>query len=378
MRLNTTGRQSKALDALMAQLCELYNMALQQRRDVWRSHRKTFSFYDQQKQLTELRAGVDEYREFAHDIQKDPLRRLDRAFAAFFRRTKSGQIPGFPRFRSASKYDSFTVNRANFRLDDNGLRIVRLGTFGVKTRCRMRGIPVHLTVKRCGSKWLALVTCDLGVAPDLVAISSATGIDLGITYLATLSDGSEIPNPRWTRKEEHRLASANRALSRKKKGSKNRSKAREKLRRTYRRIAGLRDSHLTLIAKQLISRYDLIAHEDLKISKMVQSKLAKSILDAAWRQLIWRLKCEAEKAGVTVIAVNPRNTSQACSGCGVLVPKTLSQRQHDCVDCGLSLGRDHNAALNILRLGRSHVETQKVDYAVALTVAGLENPCLTL
>ena len=100
------------------------------------------------------------------------------------------------------------------------------------------------------------------------------------------------------------------------------------------------------------------AHEKLNVRKMVQSKLAKSILDAAWAQLVQKLSSEAEYAGKWVVPVDPRNTTKTCSACGELVPKKLWQRQHDCPKCGLSLGRDANAALNIKRLGESLASKQ--------------------
>ena len=155
-----------------------------------------------------------------------------------------------------------------------------------------------------------------------------------------------------------RLAAANQDLSCKVKGSNNRKKSKERLRRVHQRIAGLRSSYLTSVAKQLVSEYDLIAHEKLNIRGMAQSRFAKSIMDAAWNQLVHRLNCEAEKAGKWVIPVNPRGTTQLCSGCGERVPKKLWNREHDCPHCGLFLGRDHNAALNILRLGESLASKQ--------------------
>lgn len=351
MRLKVTRKQDETLGRLLSQLCELYNMALQQRRDVWKSHGKYIGLYDQMKQLTELRGGVEEYAQGPLKIQRDPLRRLDSAFRAFFRRCKSGEKPGFPRFRSWQRYDSFTADRQSFAFENGKLRIAKLGTFKTRAGYKIKGQPLELRVKRCGAKWQAQIVCDIGPAPEKVAVRNAIGIDVGLTTLATLSDGIEIANPRWTRKEETRLADANRALASKKRGSKNRYKAKERLRRVHQRIAGLRSSYLTGAAKQLVSQYDLIAHEDLTIRNMVRSNMAKSILDAAWGQLIWRLNCEAECAGKWVVPVNPRNTTKMCSGCGELVPKTLAQRQHNCPECGLSLGRDHNAALNIMKLG---------------------------
>jgi putative transposase len=346
------------LDDLLAQLCELYNMALQQRRNAYRELRLSVSYLNQQTQLTELRNGVEEYAVFPAAIQRDPLRRLDRAFQAFFRRLKRGEKPGFPRFRARARYDSFSVPKGCFTFSEGILKLIRLGTFRTKTKCKIKGQPLEIRVKRCGNKWQAQVVCDIGPAPKKIAVGNAIGIDLGLTSLALLSDGTEIANPRWTRQEEDRLADANRVLSLKKRGSRNRIKARERLRRVHQRIAGLRSNYLTGVANQLVSAYDLIAHEDLKIRNMVRSKLAKSITDAAWGQLVQKLNSQAECAGKWVIPVNPRGTTINCSGCGERVPKTLAQRQHDCPKCGLSLGRDHNAALNILRLGESLASKQ--------------------
>lgn len=358
MRLKVTKKQEDTLTRLLAQLCELYNISLQQRRNAYKELRVSVNYLNQQTQLTELRNGIEEYALFPSAIQRDPLRRLDRAFKSFFRRCKSGDKPGFPRFRSRDRYDSFNVDKDNFKLNDGALKIVKLGTFRTKTHYRIKGEPLELRVKRIGHKWQAQVVMEIGPAPEKVAVRNAVGIDLGLTTLATLSDGTEIPNPRWTKREEDRLADANRDLARKTKGSNNRKKSKERLRRVHQRIAGLRSSYLTGAAKQLVSQYDLIAHEGLKIRNMVRSNMAKSILDAAWAQLILKLNCEAEKAGKWVIPVNPRNTTVNCSGCGDKVLKTLAQRQHDCPKCGLSLGRDHNAALNILALGESAVSKQ--------------------
>ena len=358
MRLKVTKKQDETLLRILAQLCELYNMALQQRRDAYRELRVSVNYLQQQTQLTELRNGVEEYAAFPVAIQRDPLRRLDRAFKAFFRRIKSGEKPGFPRFRSRNRYDSFNVPSGSFSFSDGMLKLTRLGTFRTKTKCKIKGDPLEIRVKRFGQKWQAQVVCDIGPAPEKIAVSTAIGIDVGLTALATLSDGTEIANPRWTKQEEDRLAAANQDLARKVKGSKNRVKSKEHLRRVHQRIAGLRSSYLTSVAKQLVSNYDLIAHEKLNIKGMAQSRFAKSIMDAAWSQLIFKLNSEAECAGKWVIPVNPRNTTKTCSRCGEIVPKTLWQRQHDCPHCGLSLSRDHNAALNIKRLGESLASKQ--------------------
>jgi putative transposase len=352
MRMKPTGRQRERLAAMLEECRELYNAALGERRSAWQVCRKRIGYYEQQKSLTELRALCAASADFPAAIQRDPLRRVDRAMQAFFRRLKSSEKPGYPRFRPRSRYQSFTVDGQNFRFTPEGtLRIVGLGCFRFRTRCHLRGMPKELRVKRAGECWTATVVMDIGPAPDKKPVRNAVGIDLGISTLATLSDGTEIANPRWTHREEIRLAEANRVLARKKRGSKNRAKARERLRRVHQRIAGLRSAYLHGVSRQLIDSYDLIAHEDLRIRNMVRSTMAKSILDAAWGALIRQLAYKAEEAGRWVVPVDPRGTTQRCSGCSTKVPKRLAERQHDCPQCGLSLGRDHNAARNILRLG---------------------------
>jgi putative transposase len=138
-------------------------------------------------------------------------------------------------------------------------------------------------------------------------------------------------------------------------GSKNRLKAREALRRAHQRAADARSNYIHHVSKWLVANYDLIAYEDLKIRNMARSNLAKSIMDAAWGMLIYCVSYKAESAGRWAVPVNPKGTTQKCSRCGEKVPKGLSQRQHNCPHCGLSLGRDENAAINILSLGMSDV-----------------------
>ncbi len=342
------------LGSLLQHLCELYNAAIQERRDAWKVCQKSITYYDQQKELTELRSVDLESKLFPVAVQRDPLRRVDRAFKSFFRRLKAKQeMAGYPRFKSRDRYDSFEVSAGKFRLEGNQVIVSKLGGFRFKTRCRIKGLAKVLHVKRCGGKWTASIICDIGQALEKKAVTKAIGIDLGLSSLVTLSNGIEIPNPRWTKREGDGLAAANRNLARKKRGSKNRLKSREGLRRVYQRIQGLRRSYLHGVSRELIGSYDLIAYEDLKIREMVQSTFSKSIMDAAWAELIWQLTYKAEEAGKWVVPVNPKNTTQICSGCGNLVPKTIQDRWHRCDKCGLSLSRDHNAAINILRLGES-------------------------
>jgi len=355
LRLCPTHRQRSVLTVLLAHLCGLYNDCLWQRRDAWKVARKHIHYFDQQAELTQLRRQDEESRSFPVAIQRDPLRRLERAFQGFFRRIRHRQQPGYPRFRSEQRYDSFEVDGGNFRLEGTTVVIVKLGGFRFKTRCRIRGTPKVLHVKRCGKHWRAVLVCDIGAAAEKVMVVRAVGLDLGLSALATLSDGTTIRNPRWTEQMEKQLGAANRALARKQRGSRNRAKAGERLRRVHQRIQGRRRSYLHQISAFLVSRYDLVAFEQLNIRGLARTRLAKSILDAAWRELTWQIIYKAEEAGKWAVGVNARGTTQMCSACGQKVAKQLHERQHQCPHCGLTLGRDHNAALNILRLGESLV-----------------------
>ena len=354
LRLNTT--QLAALEYILADSQETYNAALSERREAWKLDRKSVTYNDQQAELTELRKDP-RFAVIACDIQRDPLRRVDRAFKGFFRRCKSGaKRPGFPRFRSRDRYDSFGFSLPVVR--DRSIKIPNVGDIRAKQCRTLRGRPKFCTVKRIGKRWIAQVVCDIGPAPEKFAVSTAVGIDVGLTHFITLSDGRQVDNPRWTRQHEERIAKANQRLSTKKRGSNNRRRAKEMLRRAHQRAADARKNFCHHVSKWLVANYDLIAFEKLNIAGMVRGNLAKSILDAAWGLLLFQLSYKAESAGRWAVPVNPRGTSQRCSGCGETVKKELWQRHHDCPSCGLSLDRDHNASLNILALGQSAAEVE--------------------
>ncbi|KYC48683.1 MAG: putative transposase DNA-binding domain protein [Candidatus Methanofastidiosum methylothiophilum] len=146
------------------------------------------------------------------------------------------------------------------------------------------------------------------------------------------------------------------------KGSPERKKAIRVVQRVHERIANKRYDFIHQLSRLLVDDYSFIAFEDLNIKNMLQNhRLAKSISDAAWNMLISAIKYKAESASSLVVLVNPANTSKMCSRCGLLVEKTLSDRTHKCNSCGLVLDRDHNAAINILRLGLQSVGIETVE-----------------
>jgi putative transposase len=354
--LRPTQDQELALTGVLVSCQRLYNAGLEQRIDAYRKQGKSVTKFDQMKDLTELRRHDLDYGQVAATVLRSPLVRLDRAFQSFFRRLKTGQKPGFPRFKSRDRYDSFSFP-CNPR--GNAIRgnFVTIPSFGdVKFHCYrpLRGIAKECHVRRTARGWVLSVVCDLGAAPVKVTdVNATTGIDVGLTHFATLSNGEQIENPRFYRKSEEILARRQQELATKKRGSKSRLRAKRLVGRAHEHIRNQRLDFLRKLAKSLVSRYDLIAYEDLNIRGMVKSNLAKSIHDASWGIFIACLSFKAEEAGKYIQPVNPRGTSQRCSGCDTVVKKTLSQREHLCPACGLRLDRDHNAARNIEALGLS-------------------------
>ncbi len=219
-----------------------------------------------------------------------------------------------------------------------------------------------MTVKRMPSgRWYACFSC-IVEAQQKDKPFKDVGIDVGLKSYAVLSDGAKIENPRFYRKSEKRLAQLQRGMSRKKRGSRNRDKARLKVARLHEYIQNQRTDFLHKASRKIADTYETVYVEDLKINNMVKSHcLAKSISDAGWGRFIGMIAYKAESAGGRLIPVNPRNTTQNCSKCGEYVKKPLSVRMHECPYCGLVMDRDLNASKNILKIGRESPESKPVE-----------------
>ncbi len=351
--LRPTGAQEATLDAWRRQCCDLYNAALQERRDAWKKQRVSIGYNAQTKSLTEWRAMDPDGAALPVEVQRSALRRVDFAFKAFFRRVKAGQTPGFPRFRSKRRYDSFDMPEA--RVVGKTVALPKIGAVKFHLYRPLRGNVLRVAIRREGEAWWVCFSCDVGAAPEKVAPVSIVGIDVGLKALAVTSDGEVVENPRHAARAAAKLARAQRIVARRKRGSKSKRRAALLVARCHARVKNQRLDHARKVAADLVSRYDVIAHEDLNIAAMGRGFLSGHIQNAGWGVLIHAIACKAESAGKHVVAVDPRGTSQACSGCGALVPKDLGVRVHDCPHCGLRMDRDHNAAVNICALGRSAV-----------------------
>ena len=219
----------------------------------------------------------------------------------------------------------------------------------IKRHREIKGKIKTLSLKREPSgKWFAIFAV---IEPEPKPKSNAgpaIGIDLGLMNFATLSDETVIKNPHHFRRLEDKLAFQQRNLSRKKKRSKNQGKARLKVAKVHDQIANARKDYLHKTANFILSKYSLVAMEELQPQKMAMRGHAKGINDAAWGMFANILSYKAESAGSRVVFVNPRQTSSMCSRCGSNVRKSLYERSHNCNVCGLFIDRDINAAINIL------------------------------
>ena len=297
-------------------------------------------------------------------VLQDVLKRLDKAFDAFFRRIREGQKAGYPRFRSRSRYDSFTFSQSGFSIEKSKLRLSKIGRVKIKLHRPIEGKVKTLTITRSSTgKWFACFTAEVQ-HESLPDSQNAVGIDMGLKSFAMLSTGEAIANPKFFRVEEKRLVKAQRKLSAATKGSLERRKRRKITARIHERIANKRRDFAHQESRKLVDRFGIIVFENLNIRGMLKNHcLAKSIADAAWNQLAQFTTYKAEEAGRCVRQVNPRNTSQACSGCGEVVKKDLRIRIHKCSGCGLTLDRDYNAARNILALGLQSIGQQTTEAA---------------
>ncbi len=320
--------------------------------------RKAFRYrlYPRRSQARLLDATLETCRCFYNDClaeRKTVVQDLDKAFDAFFRRVKAGEDPGYPRFKGRTRWRSFGFKEDGngFRLDGRRLKLSGIGRIAVRWHRPIEGQIKTLRISKKAGKWFASFSCVVAEPTPLPATGTDVGIDVGLASLITTSEGEQVAHPRFYRKAQRTLRVCQRRVARRKKGGKNRRKAVVMLQRQHERVANQRKDYLNKLAHDLVQRHDRIALEDLTITCMVHGNLAKSILDAGWGYLVQRLHDKAASAGRVVVLVDPRGTSKTCSGCGATFEGlTLADRWVTC-GCGVSLDRDHNAAINIKNRG---------------------------
>jgi putative transposase len=351
-RLQPSKSQRTKLNRTL-ELCRwVFNETLATRKNSWEREKKTLSLYDMNRLLTLWKQEHTELKNVHSQVLQNVQERVDLAFKAFFRRVKAGEKPGYPRFRGYGRYDSFTFKQSGFVLQDQGVLLSKIGILKMIQHRPIEGRIKTLTVQRDAvGNWYACFACEVE-AKTMPFNDLAIGVDVGLESFATLSNGEKVPNPRFFRQDEKELAKAQRKLAKAEKGTAERAKRRKALQHVHQRIANKRKDFAHQLSRKWVDRFGMIVFENLRIHNMLQNHcLAKNISDAAWNQLITYTTYKAGNAGRVVALVDPRNTSQMCSGCGTMVEKSLSVRVHVCPACGLVMDRDENAANNILRLG---------------------------
>ena len=358
-------RQYETLEAVSEQQRQIYNACLESRVDFYRKTGKTLSYFDQAKQMTELRKE-QEFSALPVKLHRATLQRIDRAFKGFFSRIKRGKKAGFPRFKSRNRWSGFGFSEfSGITLKDDKLSFKGMNG---KLHVHMHRPMPQSKILSCQfvkdvKGWHVCFQVRVPIAP-LEPTGRSIGIDVGLKDFVVASSGEKISNPRHFRKHERELRRRQRHMARCKKGSNGRKKAREAVARVHLKIKNARSTFLHQASARLVRENDLIAIEDLNVKGLSSGMLAKSVNDAGLAQFSEYLAYKAVKAGRELVKVDPRYTTQACSGCGVIVPKKLSDRWHLCPECGSSLDRDHNAALNILgRSGSTLAQRKEMSYA---------------
>ncbi len=359
LRPNT--EQTEHLDFLLWQSRMMYNAALEQRITTYRETGKGIGYGAQWTHFREIRrASHDTFGQVNASSLQHLLRRLNKSFAAFFRRLRAGEKPGFPRFKGRNRFNSVEYTYGDgckLRQNEQGRRSFYVQNVDEMRMSYYRAIPTdaeikHAVIKRVANRWYVCLMLELpNPTKRQHIIGQQVGVDVGLKSLAALSTGELIENPRWLRISLAKLRRLQRHAARQVKGSRHRLETYRQMARLHEQVANQRADYLHKVSHRVVAENDLIAIENLSLGFMNRNRhLSLSSHDAGFGQLRQMLEYKAESAGIQVIAVNPSNTTQAGSGCGSIVPKGLSVRVHACPDCGLVLDRDINAARNILVL----------------------------
>lgn len=350
-RLYPNQNQVRELEICLETHRRLYCEAMDCRNLAWECYKFRISYFDQQFWLSRANKINPWYaRMNLHSAQRT-LKRLDEAYKSFFRRCQRGDKAGFPRFPSKDRWNSVCFSYGNgSRVIGRKLRLQYIGTIKVKWS---REIPTNAKiktaqVKREGDKWFVCFSLEMPDVTPAKNTKPSVGIDVGLTSFVTTSEGEILGSSRTLEDRLKDLRRKYRALYRCQKESNRRKKVKRKFSKLHEKVRNTRLDMQHKVSRSLVDRYGVIAAESLTVQNMLKNRrLARRISDAGWYQFLNILTYKAEEAGGKVVLVNPKNTSQMCSGCGEIVKKSLSVRTHKC-SCGLVIDRDHNAAINIL------------------------------
>ncbi|HEY9799556.1 MAG TPA: transposase [Leptolyngbyaceae cyanobacterium] len=388
-KLRPTKVQATEIDRWLSMLCAQYNYLLADRFNWYEQNRCPVNacplichlselrdnpdYYSQKKALPELKKTHPHYGDIYSQVLQDVCSRVKVTFDRFLKGDSNGKRSGKPRFKSRSRYKTFTYPQIKDGCwQDNLIDLPKLGKIKVILH---RPLPDGFKIKtasitkKADGYYLTLSLEDSSVPeikpdinPELI-----TGIDIGLKEFLTTAEGEAVSIPQHYRKTQKRLRVIQKRVSRRQKGSNRRTKAVKQLGKQHKKVADKRKDFHFKTANNLLKKYDVIAHEDLNIKGLSKSRLSKSVHDAGWRNFLSILTNKAENSGLLVIPVKASGTTQECSSCGAKVPKKLHERWHNCPHCGCSLDRDHNAAINIKNRAEGHpvLKAHRVSEAIA-------------
>lgn len=336
-------------------------------------------YYSQKRSLVPLKQSRPWYKEIYSQVLQDCVTRVKLAFDRFIKGDSKGNRSGRPRFKGKNRYRSFTYTQIDISdIKDNRINLRFIGWVKlVLHRPILDGFKAKTAIvtKKSDGWYVTITLVDENVPEisiDIIpSVDNSIALDLGLEKFAALDNGEFLDIPQHFRKSEEKLAKLQQKAATRKKGSRARKLLNRKIGRLHQRIARQRKQFHFETAKKVLQKAPVVFVEDLAVKNMSkrckpkqdengnyiangQSKksgLNKSIADAGWAQFIDILSFKAESAGGKVIKVNPKNTSQVCSNCLNVVPKTLKERWHDCNRCNLSIDRDTNSAILIKKVG---------------------------
>lgn len=341
-KLYPNKQQEQKLLEMFYNARKLYNEMLETKINAYKNEKKTISRFDLQKQFK------TEYMELPASVKQMMAYRVNVAYEKFF-----NKLGKFPRFKSVNRFRSIELRqyKIDYQIVDGKLKIWKqIGSIKMKGFKPTDNFSMGRIVRRA-SGWYFQYGTEVKEKKPIKKIKSAVGIDVGLKSFLVDSNGNEEKPPKFFRESEYKIRKQQRRVSKAVKGSNRRKKKVQLLAKTHEHIANQRKDWLHKLSRKYADKYDMIAVERLNISGMVRNHhFAKSISDSGWNIFSNMLSYKLEMLGKVFTQVNPQYTSQKCSGCGELVPKSLSVRTHICPHCNLIMCRDKNAAKNILKL----------------------------
>ncbi len=357
-RLYPFRSQERELLRQFEELRFLWNYALERRQEAWRKEKRSLSYVGQCRDLTRWRGfDKDGIGRVNAQVAQETLARLHDAFRHFYRRAKAGGRPGYPRFKrevcSLSYPQAYeSVGFVDGRNSTRRLHLSMVGDIPIEVhRMPPEGRVKTCTVEREGDRWFAVLTYEGPdpAPPPATPPVSPVGVDLGLSHLAALSTGEVFEPPKFLRWAEKRIQRAQRIVSRRKKGSHNREKAKVRLGRCHAKVRDQRRDFAHKLTTGWAKSHDLIAFEDMDLRSHMEGAFPKSTVDAGWGMLRQMSQYKAARRSGRYVEVPTKNTTQSCSACGRLhdPPLTLKHRTYEC-PCGLVMDRDLNASRNVL------------------------------